>query len=190
LDASFGDFSEGASRVRELIASVGCPGRVTGVEGWAAALVAPLLPRANPGGEPTRAFHGCDRPARRPGCHQLHCLTERRCHELDFGDGTKLPDDVVDYVFPGHGGEMTALDGNAVAGLLRDIFGVEMTAAIAECGSCGGRGRIAETMSYLRGPGVVLRCRACASVAVVVTVVQGINCVDVSGFRDIEMPGD
>ncbi len=83
---------------------------------------------------------------------------------------------------------MTALDGNAAAGLLRDVFGVEMTAVIAECVSCGDRGRIAETMAYIRGPGVVLRCRACSSVVVVVTVVHGINCVDVSGFGDIEMP--
>jgi hypothetical protein len=83
---------------------------------------------------------------------------------------------------------VTALDGNAAAGLLRDVFGVEMTAAIAECASCGDRGRIAETMAYLRGPGIVLRCRACASIAVVVTVVNGLNCVDVSGFRAIEMP--
>jgi hypothetical protein len=83
---------------------------------------------------------------------------------------------------------VTALDGNAAAGLLRDVFGVEMTAAIAECASCGDRGRIAETMAYLRGPGLVLRCRACASITVVVTVVSGFNCVDVSGFRAIEMP--
>ena len=84
---------------------------------------------------------------------------------------------------------MTALDGNAAAGSLRDVFGVEMTAAIAECATCGDRGRIAETMAFVRGPGVVLRCRACRSVAVVITEVRGINCVDVSGFREIEMPG-
>ena len=39
-----------------------------------------------------------------------------------------------------------------------------------------------------RGPGVVLGCRACTHVAVVVTEVRGIKCVDISGFRTLEMP--
>jgi hypothetical protein len=83
---------------------------------------------------------------------------------------------------------VTALDGNAVAGLLRDVFGVEMTIAIGECAHCGRRAPLAETASYLRGPGVVLRCRTCESIVVVVTEVRGINCVDVSGLRDLEAP--
>ena len=83
---------------------------------------------------------------------------------------------------------MTALDGNAAAGLLRDVFGVEMTDAITECASCGDRSRLAETNAYLRGPGVVLRCRSCKSVAIVVTTVQGIHCVDISGFQAVHMP--
>ena len=83
---------------------------------------------------------------------------------------------------------MIALDGNAAAGLLRDVFGVEMTTAVGECAHCGSRAPVAETTSYLRGPGVVLRCRACESVVVVVTEVRGIKCVDVSGFRDLEEP--
>jgi hypothetical protein len=83
---------------------------------------------------------------------------------------------------------VSALDGNAVAGLLRDVFGVEMTVAIGECAHCGRRAPLGETASYLRGPGVVLRCRTCESIVVVVTEVHGINCVDVSGLRDLEAP--
>ena len=83
---------------------------------------------------------------------------------------------------------MSALDGNAAAGLLRDVFGVEMTTALGECAHCGRRARLAETVSFLRGPGVVLRCRTCASIVVVVTEVRGTNCVDVSGLRDLEVP--
>jgi hypothetical protein len=82
---------------------------------------------------------------------------------------------------------MTALDGNAVAGLLRDAFGIEMTGAVGECAHCGGRAPLAETASYLRGPGVVLRCRICESVLVVITAVHGVNCVDISGFQVLEM---
>lgn len=83
---------------------------------------------------------------------------------------------------------MSSVDGNAAAGLLRDAFGFEMTAAITECASCGTRGRLAEAKAYLRGPGAVLRCRVCNVIAAVVTEVRGVNCVDVSGFRALQMP--
>ena len=33
------------------------------------------------------------------------------------------------------------LDGNAVAGLLEEVFAVEMTSAIATCDGCGARER-------------------------------------------------
>lgn len=78
---------------------------------------------------------------------------------------------------------MSALDGNAAAGILREVFGVEMTTAMGECGHCGSRAPLAETASYVRGPGVVLRCRACESVLVVITGVRGVNCVDISGLQ-------
>ena len=78
---------------------------------------------------------------------------------------------------------MSPLDGNAVAGLLRDVFGAEMTAAVGNCARCGRRAPLAETASYFRGPGLVLRCRTCESIIIVVTDVRGIRCVDVSGFE-------
>jgi hypothetical protein len=83
---------------------------------------------------------------------------------------------------------MSAVDGNAVAGLLRAAFGVEMTTALAECATCGTRGPLAETCAFLRGPGAVLRCRVCLHVAVVVTEIRGMHCVDLSGLRKVELP--
>jgi hypothetical protein len=38
---------------------------------------------------------------------------------------------------------MEALDGNAIGGLLRDVFGTEMTAAATECALCGAAGILA-----------------------------------------------
>jgi hypothetical protein len=48
----------------------------------------------------------------------------------------------------------SALDGNAIGGLLLEVFGTEMTAAVAVCGSCGAAGPMAETVVYMRAPGL------------------------------------
>ena len=74
------------------------------------------------------------------------------------------------------------LDGNAIAGLLFDVFGAELTSATGECVSCGARGPIAETAVYLRAPGTVVRCRSCGSVLMVLVTVRGTKCVDLSGL--------
>jgi hypothetical protein len=62
------------------------------------------------------------------------------------------------------------LDGNAVAGVLQDIFGVEMTANPAACAHCGNVSELGGLMAYTQAPGAVLRCPACE--AVVLTIVQ------------------
>ena len=52
------------------------------------------------------------------------------------------------------------LDGNAVAGLLQEVFAVEMTTAIATCGSCGAADAIGATHVF-RGAGIVMRGPHC-----------------------------
>ncbi len=56
------------------------------------------------------------------------------------------------------------LDGNAVAGLLYDIFGTEMTTGTAECAHCGNVGEIGALLAFTQGPGAVLRCPACEGI--------------------------
>jgi hypothetical protein len=58
------------------------------------------------------------------------------------------------------------LDGNAVAGILVEIFGVEMTASPTECASCGREGELATLLAFTQAPGIVLRCPACESVMI------------------------
>ena len=53
------------------------------------------------------------------------------------------------------------LDGNAAAGLLREAFVVELTAATAVCEGCGRRWAVAELMLYGGALGAVLRCPGC-----------------------------
>jgi Family of unknown function (DUF6510) len=56
------------------------------------------------------------------------------------------------------------LDGNAVAGLLAEVFTVEATSAIVSCSGCGATGAVATVEVYERGPGTVLRCPDCEAV--------------------------
>jgi Family of unknown function (DUF6510) len=79
-----------------------------------------------------------------------------------------------------------ALDGNAIGGLLLEIFGSDMTSAEATCAACGAVSPVAETTVYVRAPGTVVRCRSCTSVLMVVTQVRGLNCVDLSGMTALE----
>ena len=83
---------------------------------------------------------------------------------------------------------MEALDGNAIGGMLGEIFGGEMTMAHAVCRHCGARGPLAECEVYLGGPGVVVRCRVCHNVVIVLVEVRAMVCVDLSGLRELAQP--
>jgi hypothetical protein len=77
---------------------------------------------------------------------------------------------------------MDALDGNAIGGLLQEVFGTEMTAAVSVCGNCGDTRPVAELVVYLQAPGPVVRCRTCDSVLMVFVKAHGRTCVDLLGL--------
>jgi predicted RNA-binding Zn-ribbon protein involved in translation (DUF1610 family) len=52
------------------------------------------------------------------------------------------------------------VDGNAIAGLLQEVFAVEMTTAIMTCASCGAREPVGAAHVF-RGAAVVVRCPDC-----------------------------
>jgi hypothetical protein len=81
------------------------------------------------------------------------------------------------------------LDGNAIAGQLHEVFGTELTAALGSCAGCGATGPVAELAVYLRGPGVVGRCRHCDAVLIVLVAIRGTTCVDLRGFAALEQGG-
>ena len=54
------------------------------------------------------------------------------------------------------------LDGNAVAGMLTEVFTVEMTTATMTCGNCGMSGAVG-AMHVFRGAGIVMRCPNCGN---------------------------
>lgn len=83
---------------------------------------------------------------------------------------------------------MDALDGNAIAGTLRDVFGTEMTTAVGICAGCGASSYIGEYVVYVGGPGTVVRCRHCDNVAMVLVEVRGRTCVDTMGLSGLHAP--
>lgn len=83
---------------------------------------------------------------------------------------------------------MEPLDGNAIGGLLIDVFGAEMTGASGTCGTCGATGPVAELVVYRQAPGTVVRCRACGTILMVFVKVRGMTCVDLTGMANLDRP--
>ena len=79
------------------------------------------------------------------------------------------------------------LDGNAIGGLLTEVFAAEMTSAQATCRACGAVRPLADTLVYLRAPGTIVRCRQCTSILMVICRVRGLNCIDLSGIESLDV---
>jgi hypothetical protein len=61
------------------------------------------------------------------------------------------------------------VDGNALAGVLGEVFVHEMTSARIACDGCGEVEPIGAEHAYMQAPGIVLRCRHCEDVLLVIT---------------------
>ncbi|HET9896873.1 MAG TPA: DUF6510 family protein [Streptosporangiaceae bacterium] len=79
----------------------------------------------------------------------------------------------------------TVLDGNSIGGLLHEVFGRELTAAVGTCAACGSRRPVAEFVVYSQGPGTVARCRDCLSLLMAIVPIRTFNCVDLTGLSDL-----
>ena len=80
-----------------------------------------------------------------------------------------------------------ALDGNAAAGALADIFISEMTVARATCAKCGDTRPIGELRAYLRAPGIVLRCPTCDTAEVRIVRAEASAWLDLRGVRVLQL---
>jgi hypothetical protein len=76
----------------------------------------------------------------------------------------------------------TYLDGNAAAGTLREVFAVDITAAIGKCAGCGRTGVFAETHVYMDAPGLVARCPGCDDVLLRVVTTPTDTYLDLRGL--------
>jgi uncharacterized protein DUF6510 len=78
------------------------------------------------------------------------------------------------------------LDGNAVAGLLQEVFAVEMTTAIAMCNTCGATGAIG-ALHVFRGAGIVMRCRHCHDILVTIVKDDTRMRIGLAGVRTLQV---
>ena len=78
------------------------------------------------------------------------------------------------------------LDGNAIAGLLQEVFAVEMTTAIGTCGRCGTAGPVGAVHLY-RGAGIVLRCPHCNNALAKIVNNDTRVWIDFRGIRTLEV---
>ena len=83
--------------------------------------------------------------------------------------------------------EPTHLDGNAVAGVLRDVFAVDITAAVGGCDGCGAVAVMAETRAYVDAPGAVVCCAGCGAVLLRVVTAPGRTWLDLRGLSYLQL---
>lgn len=79
---------------------------------------------------------------------------------------------------------MEPVDGNAIAGVLHDLFARDMTTVDYQCAGCGRTGVLAEMVVYRSGPGTVARCRGCDAILLMLSERRGMYCLDLPGFVD------
>jgi hypothetical protein len=78
------------------------------------------------------------------------------------------------------------LDGNAVAGLLQEVFAVEVTTAIATCGACGASEALGAARVF-RGAGIVMRCPHCDTVLVTIVEDEARMWIGLVGIRTMQV---
>jgi Family of unknown function (DUF6510) len=78
------------------------------------------------------------------------------------------------------------LDGNAVAGLLAEVFGTEMTTARGTCDGCGAVDQVGAVRVY-KAAGFVLRCPHCDAVLAKLVTDGSRAWIDLRGLRSLEL---
>ena len=80
------------------------------------------------------------------------------------------------------------VDGNAMGGTLTEVFARDVTSARMVCDGCGNVEPLGAEHAYLQAPGMVLRCRHCEQVLLVVTRANGASLLSFRGVRWFELP--
>ena len=78
------------------------------------------------------------------------------------------------------------LDGNAAAGVLREVFAVDVTSAQGQCVGCGRTGPMAEARLFADAPGLVLRCAGCDAVLLRLVSGGGRRWLDLRGLSYLQ----
>ena len=78
------------------------------------------------------------------------------------------------------------VDGNAVAGVLREVFAVEMTTAIATCDTCGESDAVG-ALHVFRGAGIVMCCPHCDNALITIVKDDARVWIRSSGVRTLQV---
>ena len=74
------------------------------------------------------------------------------------------PNQGMEQTMSGRPMDSLRVDGNAAAGMLSEIFAVDLTAGRAKCAGCGTMRAIGTLHVYSHGMGMVVRCPGCDGV--------------------------
>jgi hypothetical protein len=80
------------------------------------------------------------------------------------------------------------LDGNAAAGVLREILAVDPTMAVSTCAHCGNPALLGAHLVYADAPALVIRCPGCMQVVIRCASDSGGTRLEMSGVRLLRMP--
>ncbi len=79
------------------------------------------------------------------------------------------------------------LDGNAAAGLLQEVFGVEVTSGWTGCAGCGARAQVGALLAYGHGMGTILRCPGCGGAQIRIARGPGRYWLDLRGVTYLQV---
>ena len=79
------------------------------------------------------------------------------------------------------------LDGNAVGGLLLEVFAEDVTRAGSCCDACGASGPVGALRVHSNAPGVVVRCPQCDAVLLRLACDRERIWIDLRGLRHLEL---
>jgi hypothetical protein len=84
--------------------------------------------------------------------------------------------------------ELRWVDGNALGGVLSEVFAADLTMATTTCAGCRGVAPLAVLHVYLDAPGAVARCPGCGTVQMRLVHSETRFWLDLSGIRVLEIP--
>ncbi|WP_460626361.1 DUF6510 family protein [Intrasporangium mesophilum] len=87
-----------------------------------------------------------------------------------------------------YAGDDVVMDGNVLAGVLGEVFGVDVTAAIVTCVDCSREQAVAELVVYEAGMGATARCRGCGAVVLRAAQIRSEVVLDLRGSRVVRIP--
>ncbi|WP_329101644.1 DUF6510 family protein [Micromonospora sp. NBC_01699] len=80
------------------------------------------------------------------------------------------------------------IDGNMLAGPLREIFAVDLSAASEQCATCGSTRPFAALRVYSHAPGLVARCPDCEEVVLRLVRTPTSGWLDLRGAVFLRVP--